>query len=39
MTYTYLIWYQSQLRAYLSELSWTFCSTRYRAANGPPTNF
>jgi len=33
-----LTWYQSQVRAYPTELSWTFCSTRYRVANGPPTN-
>jgi len=34
-----LTWYQSQVRAYPNELSWTFCSIRYRAANRPPTNF
>jgi len=33
-----LTWYQSQVRAYPSEISWTLCSTRYRAANRPPTN-
>jgi len=29
---------ESQVRAYINKLSLTFCSTRYLAANRPPTN-
>jgi len=29
----------SQVRAYPSELSLTFCFIQYRAADGPPTHF
>jgi len=31
-------WFKKKKKAYPNEISWTFCSTCYRAANGSPIN-